>query len=718
MKSQRDLSLRPGAFPVRTRQLTSKADGKDFLLLVKARSRQPRSAAHHRCTALAVLLAALLTSPLLVTAARPAAAATPTHQLAFDRPSTSALRASPRKVYAHYVSWSPPSLDNRPAESDYYTRNFLAPDGEGGKYRASGGKQRDRPQPRPVRSGDWRLQDMEYEVRTAIAAGLDGFVVSMVQLGDSGGQWAANTARLLRAAQNVDPGFDIVLRPNMISFDDVSASALAKYLGTLGSHPSAARLADGRLVISPFLADRWSVDKWKQFLSTMQNTYGKRVALWPLFHDERKWASAFSPISYGLANWGERSPAGNDPVPTHRDSRRGRIAAVQARGDKWMQPVAMQDARPAQGTFEEAENSGALRATWAVAIKGGADAVHIPTWNDFAEGTAVTPTPKHGWSLLDVNAYYLAWYKTGRPPAIVRDRVYLTHRTQPVAADPRFPQTRLMSRRGSSPARDTVEALTFLKAPARVTVQVGSRAYVCQADAGVDTCTVPLGTGKVSVKVARAGSTVAATTSPHVITSSPYVQDLDYVAASSGRQPTSGTNGTAVTSTTKVVKTVVVPAKADGYANAGAPSNTYGQSSTLSSRGKVAATSYLRFDLPRQPSGSTLSKAVLRLHTGSASSAGSVNSHSVSRAGNGWSESTLNWRNRPATSGALGSLRSGTAANRSYDTTLSLTPSRALLGTEATIAISSGGTDELRLWSKDFGTYTKRPQLVLSFLPN
>ena len=668
-------------------------------------------------TTLTTLTAAVLTAPLLMLPS-PAAASTPTDQLSFDRATTSALRSSPRKVYAHYVPWQPPSLDNLPADSDYYTRNYLAPGGEDGKYLAYGGRQRDRPMPRPVRGTDWRLEDMESEVRAGIAAGLDGFVVSLVQLGDSGGQWAKNTALLLRAARNVDPGFDIVLRPNMISFDDVSSAALAKYLGQLGAHPSAARLGDGRLVISPYLADRWSIDKWKSFLSTMQGTYSQQVALWPVFHNERTWASTFSPISHGMANWGDRNPAWNDPVPTHRDSRLGRVAAVKARGDAWMQPVSLQDARPTQSVFDEAENTTNLRRTWEIAITSRADAVHIPTWNDFLEGTSFAPTPDHGWAFLDVNAYYLMWYKTGSRPRIIRDRVYLTHRTQPAAARPQFPQTKLMSLRGGSPARDTVEALTFLTAPARVTVQVGPRAYVCQADAGVDSCTVPLGTGKVSVKVVRAGSTVAGTTSPRSVTSTPYVQDLEYVASSSGRQPSSGGNGTAVTSTTKIPKTVVVPVAADAYGNAGAPATNYGQSSTLSSRGSTAARSYLRFTVPSAPSGTVLSKAVLRLHTDTSSGAGSADAHSVTRADDGWSESTLTWNSRPALSTALGSVRSGTSPNQSYDTTLDVASSRALLGTRATLAISGSGADELRVWSKQYSTYTRRPQLVLTFLPS
>ena len=81
----------------------------------------------------------------------------------------------------------------------------------------------------------------------------------------------------------------------------------------------------------------------------------------------------------------------------------------------------------------------------------------------------MVPSVKHGWTYLDLMSYYLVWFKTGTPPTITRDQVYLTHRTQPFAAKPSYPQTLLMSLRGGTPARDTVEALTFLTAPGTVT---------------------------------------------------------------------------------------------------------------------------------------------------------------------------------------------------------------------------------------------------------
>lgn len=119
----------------------------------------------------------------------------------------------------------------------------------------------------------------------------------------------------------------------------------------------------------------------------------------------------------------------------------------------------------------------------------------------------------------------------------MRDAVYVTHRTQPVDAEPTFDQSELMERRpGGSPARDTVEALTFLTEPGTVEARVGDEIYRCEAEAGLDTCTVPLRTGRVRAHVVRDGETVATVTSPHEVTAEPYVQDLQYVGASSLRQ--------------------------------------------------------------------------------------------------------------------------------------------------------------------------------------
>lgn len=463
--------------------------------------------------------------------------------LPFDMPAPAELRASPRLVFAHYWPPLPVSIDNQDPAGDYYARNYLNPDGERGKHAAYGGHLRDRPIPRAPRSGsDWRLQDMKDEVRQAIAGGLDGFTLNVIQLrGGSDAKLWENSLLMMQAAREVDRDFKIVLMPDMSgSLSTKDVGTVAAGMAELAAFSSAYRLGDGRLLVSPFKAEAHTPAWWTSFMDTMREVHGIPVALLPTFvGNEQNLAPSYASISYGMSIWGSRNPAWNDPSLTFSTSPKGRAQKIKNLGVRWMQPVSVQDERPNQGVFDEAANTTNLRHTWQLARETDADLVQIPTWNDYTEGTHLAPSDKHGWTFLDASAYYLAWYKTGTAPRIVRDTVYLTHRTQLLSAQPSYPQTKLMSLRGGTAARDTVEALTFLTQPGEVTITVGDTTHVCAVAAGPDTCTVPLTTGKVKAVVRRDGTPVAAVASPHTVTSTPRVQDLQYVGASSGRTPDS-----------------------------------------------------------------------------------------------------------------------------------------------------------------------------------
>lgn len=462
--------------------------------------------------------------------------------LPFNLPSPDSLRDSGKLVFAHYFPPLPVSLDNEEPDRDYYARNYLDPEGERGKHAAYGGHLRDRPLPRaPIEAEDWRLQDMRTEVRQAIAGGLDGFTLNVLQLEDgSDPRLWRNAELLMQAAHDVDPEFKIVIMPDMAaSLVKEDVERVAEGVARLADHPAAYRLPDGRLLVSPFKAEAHSPQWWGSFLEEMEEEHGVAVALLPTFvGDVRRYAADFADISYGLSSWGSRNPGINDPEAAGGGSPRALAEEAIGRGLKWMQPVSVQDERPNQGIYDEAENTTNLRRTWQLARVTGADLVQIPTWNDYTEGTQLAPSVMHGWTFLDLSAYYLTWYKTGAAPEIVRDAVYLTHRTQPVDAEPTYDQSELMERRrGGSPARDTVEALTFLTEAGTVELRVGQASHRCQADAGIDTCVVPLGVGQVSARVLRGDEVVARVTSPYEVTDEPYVQDLQYVGVSSLREP-------------------------------------------------------------------------------------------------------------------------------------------------------------------------------------
>jgi hypothetical protein len=465
----------------------------------------------------------------------------PSPGLAFRMPDTAELRASPRKAFAAYVPSLPISLDNRDPSEDYYTRQYQNPNGERGAHQSYGGFVRDRPLPRDVLPGeDWREQDMRSDVKQAVAAGLDGFILNLFNFAaDTSQQQAKNNQRLLDAAAEVDPGFHIMLMPDMTAgLGRKDPSALAAGLAQLARSPAAYHLTDGRLVIAPFHAESHSARWWKEFLGLMRTDHGITVAFLPVFLDERAHLGEFAPFSYGLANWGTRNPVDNDAVGTDPDSPRGRIRAVHDQGIVWMQPVSAQDERPRSGAYQEADGTANLRNTWEIAINGGAELAMLATWNDYVEGTQFAPSAYQGWTALDISAYYLAWFKTGTPPQVLRDVLYLSHRLQPVRARPSFPETRLMELRGSTPAVDEVEVLAFLRRPGVVRITVAGQSTTCAADQGVSSCSAPLRPGRVSADLQQGGQVAAEVVSPYPVTAAPYVQNLMYVGVGSlGTRP-------------------------------------------------------------------------------------------------------------------------------------------------------------------------------------
>lgn len=457
-------------------------------------------------------------------------AARPFGALPFDMPQPAALRsgeAGGKLVFAHYFTPYPLSLDNARADGDYYTRHYLNPDGESGKHGTYGGLLRDRPLPVEPKSGDWEYANLQQEVRTARAAGIDGFTLDVLSL--SGRNWDRCNL-LMAAARSVDPAFKIMLMPDMTSLKTDDPGVLADAIATLGDAQAAHRLPDGRLVVSPFKAEEKSVAWWTEVLEILRSKHGVRTAFVPLFLDFGAHNGAFAPISHGFSEWGSRSYVGQES--NTRDVRR-----AHGMGKIWMQPVSVQDARPNQGVYDEAGNTATLRSTWTHAIEDGADWVQLTTWNDYSEGGHFAPSLHNGYAYLDLTSYYLTRFKTGSWPKIVRDTLYLTARTQFAAAGPTGGQSLLMApRKGTAAPRDTVEVLSFLTAPAVVRTSVGSAQDTHEAPAGVHSELLPLKAGAASAAVVRGGTAGAQVRLPYPVDRTVEVQDLQYYAATSGRQ--------------------------------------------------------------------------------------------------------------------------------------------------------------------------------------
>jgi hypothetical protein len=448
--------------------------------------------------------------------------------LPFDLPTQTVLKNSPRKVFANYYPLLPISIDNGNSSADYYATQYLTPNGEAGNWSPVGGLLRERPLPRPVDpSPDWQLNDLKTEVRRATGAGLDGFIYDMLAL--DGPVWD-RLPLMMQAAWEADPNFKIMLMPDGNAPTTAGdPDQLAAKIASIANSPALYRLTDGRLVISPFRPEAQGAAWWNSFVTIMQTTYGIPVAFVPCFLDYQSNVDAFAPFSYGFANWGDRSA-----IPETNAYLAGLRNDAHRRSKIWMQPVSVQDNRPRDRLYWEANNTENLRATWAAAISG-ADWVQLVTWNDYTENTQFSPSTHIGWGPLDISSYYLTQFKQGVAPPIVRDVVYVSHRVQSHALVPTN-QTELMNLSPfSSPPRDTVEVLSFLKSDANVTVNVGDQKFTYSAPAGVFAQSFPLAPGIIDVDVTRSDRLVTEVKTKFPIELTRTTQDLQYYFVSSGR---------------------------------------------------------------------------------------------------------------------------------------------------------------------------------------
>ena len=165
--------------------------------------------------------------------------------------------------------------------------------------------------------------------------------------------------------------------------------------------------------------------------------------------------------------------------------------------------------------------------------------------------------------------------------------------------------------------------------------------------------------------------------------------------------------------------TVVVQPTADAMVYQVNPNTNYGADLQLSARGVVSnasIASYLKFLLPEAPAGRTLSAVSLQVRTSTDPTAGTSDTPQFSLVTGSWSESTITWNNRPTGAGSLlGTLSGATASNTVYYSAWDSAALLALQGSSISVALTSTGTDNIRLFSSNSSS-SFAPVLSLTYL--
>lgn len=446
--------------------------------------------------------------------------------LPFDFMTYSELVNKKRKVFAHYFTPFPVSLDNKYWENDYYTRNYLSPDGENSKFLSRGGYLRARPLPRPVNdSANWELQDMRKEVRLAKAVGIDGFAVDILNY--EGVHWK-RTKLMLEAARIEGGGFKIVLMPDMSAALSRNPDQFVPMIRELAKHPAAMRV-NGKLVVAPYNAQKQTAQWWRNKLNRLRQL-GIDVAFVPVFQGWKKYVSQYADFSYGISDWGWRNPSNSAT-----NYWMGMADIAHAAGLSWMHPVAPQDTRPKSSTYWEAANSRLYRQNWESAIRGGADWVQLVTWNDYSEHSGITPSTA-GYGYYDLTAYYVQWYKTGQRPRITHDAIYGFNRSHTLGArpNPLYQTISMIPAAGSVAPENQVEMLAFLTEPATLEIELAGKVHRRDFGRGIYSFTIPAEPGTPTFRIKRNG-VVVESVKGKPIQKYIKVQDMQYHSVSSMR---------------------------------------------------------------------------------------------------------------------------------------------------------------------------------------
>ncbi len=179
---------------------------------------------------------------------------------------------------------------------------------------------------------------------------------------------------------------------------------------------------------------------WTTFLALMTSK-GDRVALVPTLNGYWKDVASRPAWKEIAAGWCDWAAGGWDAWELHNNPDK------YGKNKIWMGPVHTQDYRPYIRLYWEFENSLVFRDQWRGAIESGANWVQPVTWNDYGEGTEMSPSTGIQYSFYDLTAYYATWFKnlgkTPTPtveeaqPKITQEVLYYFHRIHSIT-DPRM----------------------------------------------------------------------------------------------------------------------------------------------------------------------------------------------------------------------------------------------------------------------------------------
>jgi glucan endo-1,3-alpha-glucosidase len=383
-------------------------------------------------------------------------------------------------------------------------------------------------------SGERNIASYEREIRQAQAIGIDGFALN------AGGwfkepRYIKRAAEMFEAAYRLHSNFKLFFSADMCCFNE--AEDVRDMMRRFANSPRYAPLCfrhKGKFVLTTFAGSNRGAQFWSDIQSDLEHgshpsTRAAPNALayvngipssaplpvklvtsffWggelPQAADIQAGLTDYAGIIDGAFYWGIAGVPGLGHAPDQIPSTDAYASVLHRAGKLYMAPICFQFWGANTGRYYEYSGYSGLRSLWMDAINvSHPDWIEIITWNDFVEGTYVSPIddPARYAGANDLSAgaappatlhffhshrgvtellpFFIEWYKTGRQPAIRNDSVFWAYRTQ-LAPQPRDNAAIKLY----GPVADVVYVTANLTAPAVLRVSFGSKAQSIALPAG------------------------------------------------------------------------------------------------------------------------------------------------------------------------------------------------------------------------------------------
>lgn len=391
-----------------------------------------------------------------------------------------------------------------------------------------------------------KIASYEREIEQARALGIDGFALNV-------GGWLKQpyyvryAAQMFEAAARLNNGFKLMFSADFCCGN--TAADVEDMMRRFANNPRYAHLYfryHGAFVLTTFSGDKLGATGWQKMKSDLATGAAPSTATFPdvltaagaspsnaplkiflvplmfwggelpdraaVQHGFDEWKAVIDGSFY----WGIAGVPGSGGALDQLKSSEAYAAVLHSSGKVYMAPVALQFWGANADRYYEYSGGAGMRSMWMDAIeRSHPDWVEIITWNDFIEGTYISPMddPNRytGANFLDTSGipvgtlhyfhshaaagdlmrYYIQWYKTGTPPPISHDAIYWFYRTQPLTANAPTPPVQ----RKYGPVADVIYITTNLVAPAVLRVESGGHITDRHLQAGSHEVTAPFTVG-------------------------------------------------------------------------------------------------------------------------------------------------------------------------------------------------------------------------------